>query len=291
MKIEESGETEIIGKIWSKLGRENENEDVHFLDDRDSYLILAMDSINEGIHFLRNWDPAKVGKFLVDINMSDVISKNGEALEMMASFSLPRELEFDWLDSFMEGVFKELERFNVAYAGGDLKEGKYISLTGLIIGKVKKGQELRRRPIYPGSYIYITDKIGKQYQKYLDFIEGKSEGDRIIEVNVSYDKIKRIMGLKPTACMDDSDGPFKSLRILSELNHVRIDLKDNVCESSNFEECYSFGGDYELIFASKTFTTEFPMLGIASQGIGVYDFDGKPIIKRGYEHFIFNRLK
>ncbi len=291
MKIEDSGETEIIKKIWEKLGRENENEDVHFLDNGDSFIILAMDTINEGIHFLRNWDPAKVGKFLVDINMSDIISKNGQALEMMASFGLPKDLEFDWLDSLMEGIFRELERFDVDYAGGDLKESKNISLTGLVIGKVKRGQELRRRPIYPGSYIYITGKIGKQYKKYLDYIEGKSEGEGIIEIDVSYEKIKRILKLEPTACMDDSDGPFKSLRILSELNHVRIDLKENVCINSDYEGCYSFGGDYELIFASRNFTSEFPILGVASAGMGVYDFDGKPVKKQGYEHFIFNRLK
>jgi thiamine-monophosphate kinase len=291
VKIKDLGESKIIEKIWEFLGRENENEDVHFFLQGNKYLLVAMDTLNENIHFRRDWDPFKIGKFLVDINMSDIISKNGLGLQMMASFTFPRDLDYDWVERLTEGIFKELEKFKVTYEGGDMKEGEKISLTGLIIGEVEKGREIRRKGVEPGDYIYITNKIGKQYLEYLKYLNGSSNGEGIIDVDVSYDKLKNIMKYSPKAAMDDSDGPFKSLAILSNLNKVKIKLENNVCIVDDYKNCYSFGGDYELIFSSSIFTKDLPLLARAYEGSGLYDFNNEPIEFPGYEHYAFKKLK
>jgi len=287
VKIGELGESKIIEKIWKRLGRDNENEDVHFIPQGNKYLLMAMDTLNENIHFKRDWSPLKIGKFLVDINMSDIISKNGQGLQMMASFTFPRDLDYQWVEELTEGIFKELEKFKVTYEGGDMKEGERISLTGLIIGEVEMGKEIRRRGMEPGDYIYITNKIGKQYLEYRKYLNGISNGEGIIDVDVSYDKIKNILRYSPKAAMDDSDGPFKSLQILSSLNNVKIKLENNVCETEDYKSCYAFGGDYEIIFASSHFTEEFPLLARAYRGFGLYDSNDEPIDLQGYEHYAF----
>jgi len=66
MKIQDIGERKVIEKIWSFIGRDNEDEDVHFLTSGERYILLAIDTINENFHFERWWDPELIGRFLVE---------------------------------------------------------------------------------------------------------------------------------------------------------------------------------------------------------------------------------
>lgn len=290
MEIGELGERKLIDKIWEFIGEENENEDVHFLDVGKKYILLAMDTINEGFHFEKWWDPTLIGKFLVDINLSDVVSKNGKPLEMMVSFSFPRKLEVNWVKALVKGISDELKRYDMKFSGGDLKESKKISLTGLVIGEVKKGEEFRRSGAREGDYVYISSKIGRNERAIMDYHRGKMEKYReILDILPRIDILKSLKEFKITSCVDNSDGIYKSLSIFSSMSGVKIKIESDVSTDSKSEKeriaLFSIGGDYELIFTSPDELPDFPRVGKVLRGKGVVDLNGSTKIPPGFDHF------
>lgn len=289
MKISELGERELIAEIWRLLGEENEDEDVHFVDLNDYYIILGMDTINENYHFKKDWDPKKIGKFIVDINLSDVVSKNGTGLDFMVSMSFPSHTEKEYVLRLAEGIKEECKRFNLKFSGGDLKESDSISITGLVIGRVDKGKEFRRNGAHPGDYVYITGKIGKNEDAIMKMRKNIESGEKVLDIMPRIVELKEMNKYRITSCIDNSDGIYKSLGLISKLSGVCIRIKENVCEldgdDSIRKECYRLGGDYELIFTSPDKIDDFYFLGTVEEGSGVYDLDNTPVTSSGYDHF------
>ncbi len=290
MKIGRMGERKLIDHIWGLVGGKNEDEDVHFLDNGGKYLLLAMDTINEGFHFERSWNPEQIGKFLVDINLSDIAAKNGIPLELMVSFSFPRDLEETWVSKLVSGMKGEVEKYGLKFSGGDLKEARRISLTGLVIGEVHKGREFRRSGAKPGDYVYISSRIGKQERAIRSYYNGEkgSEGD-ILDITPRLDLRERLSKAGVTSCIDNSDGIYKSLALISRLSGVRIVIENDVTINSKGERerrsLFSLGGDYELIFTSPRRLRGFPVVGRVVEGKGLVDIDGNTHPPEGFDHF------
>lgn len=290
MELKELGERKIIDSIWKIMGEKNEDEDAHFVDQGRKYLLIAMDTINEGFHFEKWWDPERIGKFLVDINLSDIASKNGRPLEMMASFSFPRTLDEKWVRSLVRGIKSELGKYNIRFSGGDLKESKSISLTGLILGDVTKGKEFRRSGAKPGDFVYISSLIGKNERAILEYHAGrKGRQKEILDINPRLDLLESLRKMDITSCIDNSDGIYKSLGLISRLSRVRIRIENDVTEKSkNPGEralLYSIGGDYELLFTSPEKLNSYPLVGRVLKGKGIEDVNGISLDTYGYDHF------
>jgi thiamin-phosphate kinase len=290
VEIKEIGERGLIKEIWDIFGRENEDEDVHFYGSGGKYILLAMDTINEGFHFERWWDPQLIGKFLVDINLSDIASKNGTPKEMMVSMSFPSDLNEEWVSGLVHGMKSELENYRMVFSGGDMKESKKISLTGLVIGEVEKGKEFMRNRAKVGDNVYITRKIGKNERAIYDYYQ-KKEGNyrEIIDITPRLDALNSMRKHIINSCIDNSDGVYKSLSLISSLSKVRIKIIRNVCDRESGEEerkmIYSIGGDYELIFTSPDKIEEFPSLGVVQEGKDVVDINSVSVNTEGFDHF------
>ena len=50
-------------RYWNIIKGINEDEDVHFLDQGRKFLLIAMDTINEGYHFEKWWAPVLIHVF------------------------------------------------------------------------------------------------------------------------------------------------------------------------------------------------------------------------------------
>ncbi len=288
MEIKELGERKVIEEIWKLFGEKNEDEDVHFVDLNDYYILMAMDTINENYHFMKDWDPKKIGRFIVDINLSDIASKNGTPMDFMVSMSFPSNVDNDYVLKLTEGIKEECIRYNLKFSGGDLKESDKITLTGLVIGRVDKGREFRRNGARPGDYVYITGRIGKNEDAIMKMGIDNESRERVLEITPRLDALKRMNTFRITSCIDNSDGIYKSLSLISKLSGVAIRIKENVCEhkdESLRKKCYNLGGDYELIFTSPDKINDYYLLGIVEKGSGVYDIDNTLVTSAGYDHF------
>src|SRR5262245_30452860 len=116
------GEFEIIERYFIRGGRQSDillgiGDDAAVLEARPGRkLVVAMDTIVEGVHFPIDTDAADIGYRALVVNLSDIAAMGAEPAWMTLSLSLPRANE-EWLSGFAAGLFGLADQHGVALAG------------------------------------------------------------------------------------------------------------------------------------------------------------------------------
>ncbi|MDX1516951.1 MAG: thiamine-phosphate kinase, partial [Woeseiaceae bacterium] len=122
-------------------------------------LVTVIDTLVEGTHFPRDFNPADLGYRVVAVNLSDVAAMGAVPRWMTLALSLP-EADHDWLSPFAEGLFTAAHEFDVALVGGDTTVSPERVATVQITAEVEPGKALLRSGARPGDRIYVTGTIG-----------------------------------------------------------------------------------------------------------------------------------
>jgi thiamine-monophosphate kinase len=124
-------------------------------------LVLTVDQMNEGVHFLPGDAPDLIARKLLRRNLSDLAAMGAEPLGYLLTTALPKSVSEDWLRCFAEGLRADQEEFGIKLFGGDSSSSlTQIALTATLIGHVAPGAALRRDGAGPGDGIWVTGTIG-----------------------------------------------------------------------------------------------------------------------------------
>ncbi len=149
----------------------NLRDDVALLPDcaPSHALVTSMDSLVEGVHFLKNSNPERLAQKLLAVNLSDLAAKGATPLCYFLSLALPKTIKDEWLESFCKGLAMMQSRHGIYLAGGDSvsqpQEQQGMTLTVTIIGKTASSSTgsplwLSRVGCRAGDTIYVTGTIG-----------------------------------------------------------------------------------------------------------------------------------
>lgn len=123
--------------------------------------VVSTDTIVEGVHFLPDTDPFRLGQKLLRVNLSDMAAMGARPRYYMLAMTLPPEMPESWLHAFTDGLARDQTTFDVALAGGDSTQtGGPMVLTITIMGEVPAGQALRRNAGRPGDKVLVSGTIG-----------------------------------------------------------------------------------------------------------------------------------
>jgi thiamine-monophosphate kinase len=124
-------------------------------------LVLTVDQMLEGVHFLKADSPELIARKLLRRNLSDLAAMGAVPLGYLLTTALPAGLGEDWLAAFAQGLTQDQEIFNIRLFGGDSSSTLgNISLTATLIGHVAPGAALRRNGAKAGDGIWVTGTIG-----------------------------------------------------------------------------------------------------------------------------------
>jgi thiamine-monophosphate kinase len=287
-------------------------------------LVVTVDAIVEGVHYLPDDPPDLVARKLLRVNLSDLAAMGARPLHYLLATALPAAFGDEWVARFAAGLAEDQARFGVALLGGDsvaTSGPAVLSLTA--IGEVAAGAELRRGGARPGDRIWVSGTIGDAFLG-LRVLRGD---DDLVGLAASFATAliarfqlpeprtnlgPRLTGIAHAMC-DVSDG------LLADLGHI--------CEASSCAATISVaqlplsdaamavlakegvepialatgGDDYELLFTApleasaliEDLATELALkisaIGTIEQGNGVrlVDAGGQPIqfATAGYRHF------
>src|SRR6266705_1370942 len=124
-------------------------------------LVVTVDAIVEGVHYLPEDPPDLVARKLLRVNLSDLAAMGARPLHYLLATALPARLGDDWVARFAEGLATDQAHFGVALLGGDsvaTSGPAVLSLTA--IGEVRAGAEIRRGGARPGDRIWVSGTIG-----------------------------------------------------------------------------------------------------------------------------------
>src|SRR5690242_11974455 len=124
-------------------------------------LVLTVDAMVAGVHFLPDDPPDLVGRKLLRVNLSDLAAKGAAPIGYLMTVSAPKDTPESWFAGFAAGLAQDQVRYGVTLLGGDTTSTPGpISLSLTIIGHVAAGTAIRRSGARPGDDIWVTGTIG-----------------------------------------------------------------------------------------------------------------------------------
>lgn len=124
----------------------------------DHELVVTVDTLVSGVHFLPTVDPERLGHKALAVNLSDLAAMGAEPRWASLALTLP-EADPAWLAAFARGFFRLAERHGVELIGGDTTQGP-LAITVQALGWVPRGAALRRSGARPGDRIYLSGPMG-----------------------------------------------------------------------------------------------------------------------------------
>ena len=281
-------------------------------------LVLACDTLIEGVHFRAEDSPDVVAARALGSNLSDLAAMGAEPVGYLSALSWPREHDDAWRQAFTEALAALQARHDLSLLGGDTTStpGPFcISLT--LIGQVPSGAGLLRSGARPGDVVWVSGVIGDGALG-LAAAQGRAGAPKACRPRYDAPEPRLALGVAlrglASSCIDVSDGLVADCTHLAEASAVAIDLhaadvplshaaSDWVAEGGEggLERLLAGGDDYELVFTvpdgqsaavkalGERLGLPLTRIGQVRDGAGVQVLDGEncPITlsRKGFTHF------
>lgn len=224
-------------------------------------LVLTVDQMIEGIHFLKDDDPSLIARKLLRRNLSDLAAMGAAPLGYLLTTALPVGVPDAWLSSFTDGLRIDQQIYNLGLLGGDSSSANAaISLTATLLGHVACGQALPRNGAKAGDKIFVTGTIGDaalglqaRFGKLSDPTGFLTQRSLLPEPRMGLD----LAGIV-SAAIDVSDGLIQDIAHICRESKVGAVIDANAIPTSpqarllgqDYLEARLTGGDdYELVLA------------------------------------------
>ncbi len=287
-------------------------------------LVLAVDMMVEGRHFLRDADPVTLGHKILAVNLSDMAAMGARPRWALLALALPGE-DDAWLAAVSRGLFALAAEHGVDLVGGDTTRGpRNLCLT--IAGEVPAGAAIPRGGAHAGDDLWVSGTLGDAMLG-LAALEGRTTLDGparaacVARLERPAPRVALGIALRgvASAMLDVSDGLTGDVGHMLEMSRAgavidlaaiprsdALDRKLRGAERVLALQCLLAGGDdYELLFAAPAATRErvaeagrragVPVSRIGriveSAGLTVVDEQGAPLaaLPRAFDHFATGR--
>lgn len=251
--------------------------------------LLKTDAVVEGIHFLPDEDPQRVGWKALCRAISDVAAMGGVPDHALVTLAVRRELELKWARGLYAGLRKAARKFGVAIVGGETSRSPGPAFVNVALtGSVERGRCVLRSGGRAGDLLFVTGTLGGSLAgKHLDFTPRLAEARWLTE------------HFRIRAMMDLSDGLGADLPRLAEASGCLAESEAGAIprhSGCSLEQALNDGEDFELLFAiapgdveelMRAWRRRFPRLRLTQIGQLVAKSKAhKPGgIGHGFDHF------
>lgn len=209
-----------------------------------SWLLLKTDAVIEGVHFLADDEPDRVGWKALCRAISDIAAMGGFPGHAVITLGVPGSTELEWARGLYAGLRRAAKRFGVGIVGGETcrsPAAKFINVS--LTGTVEPSCCVLRSGGKAGDLLYVTGRLGGSLRgKHLDFTPRLVEARWLVENH------------KPAAMMDISDGlgaDLPRLAAASRCAHEVWPMSLPCTPGSTPLNAMNDGEDFELLFAIR----------------------------------------
>ena len=276
-------------------------------------LVVAMDTLNSGVHFPPETAPADIGWKALAVNLSDLAAMGALPAWCTLSLSLP-DADPGFVDGFLDGFLALAAEHDVALIGGDTTRGP-LSVCVAMHGFMEPGMALRRDGARIGDELWISGTAGDAAGALAQWQAGDAI-DPALRARLDRPTPRLSLGRAlrgiATSCIDVSDGLLADLDHVCKASAVGAQVHVDALPASpalrthfDADACRLLqatgGDDYELCFTApaachatvlETAAAHGPVtcIGRILDGAGVSAVDAHGLAWRprvaGYRHFV-----
>lgn len=333
-KITDLGEKKLIKRLLSrsqnprvkslflnKIPIESLSDDAALVDIGENYLVLCSDMLMRSSHFPFEMSFNQIGQKLVSVNVSDLAAMGADALGIIISMGLPKNMLVQEFDELVDGILEACQKYGMALIGGDTNEASELTLNGTCIGTVGKKNVLMRSGALPGDILAVTGDLGLAAAgfKILEHCNLDELTDETIKIGIKHalEPEARIIEGKilsqsghVSSATDISDGLLSELGELIDANETTIGFTvhenwlpiplevfeiANLTDTNPYDLALSYGEDFELLLTIPPAEFESIKAELNLIKIGLVDATGtikmidksgntKVVTPTGYEH-------
>ena len=267
-------------------------DDAAVINYKNKQTVISTDMLVEGVHFDLAYVPLKhLGYKAVTVNLSDIYAMNAIPKQITVSLAMSNRFSVEALEELYQGIIMACDKYKVDIVGGDTttaKSGLVISITA--IGEANADELVYRDGAKDGDLLCVTGDLGGAYVG-LQLLEREKKifmespgvqpdlggNDYILERQLKPEARKdippllKLLGVKPTAMIDISDGLASETLHICTQSEVGCNLYEdkipidpstyNTAREFNLDPtvCALSGGeDYELLFTIDQ--SDFPKI-------------------------------
>lgn len=210
--------------------------------------LLKTDVVVEGMHFLPDTEPERIGRKALARALSDIAAMGGIPEHALVTVLVHRSRPVSLIEGIYRGLNALAKRFCVSVAGGETsalpQDGLVLNIA--LTGRVERGKAVLRSGGHPGDKLYVSGLLGGSFASewHLDF-EPRIELARFLAGSAA----------RPSAMMDLSDGLGTDLPRLAAASRCgfRLDEAALPCRPGcTPSQAIGDGEDYELLMALPT---------------------------------------
>ena len=125
-------------------------------------LVLTLDTLVEGVHFLPDDPPELVAVKALRVNLSDLAAKGATARGYLLALSLADWVDDSWLAAFAKGLAADQKEFGITLFGGDTTATPGpLTLSITAFGTVPEYHMLKRSGAMPGDKVFVSGALGE----------------------------------------------------------------------------------------------------------------------------------
>lgn len=285
----------------------------------ENLLVVATDTMVEGIHFFKDAPAKSVGHKCLAVNLSDFAAMGAEPAWASVAITLP-ESDEAWVKEFSDGLFEIAEYYNVQIIGGDTTQGP-LTISVSLKGFIREDKALLRSGAKSGDWVYVTGQLGDaamtvaHKQGHIDL---EPNFAALSEQKFNYPAARiaagHVLRHAATSAIDISDGLVQDLThilkasgVSAEINIDQLPISPSVsamlAEEKAIELALIGGEDYELLFTVPEEKKAYLEQNATAMGVSFHCIgqirgsdeanvnlvkDGKPYAlpeKQGFQHF------
>lgn len=207
--------------------------------------LLKTDVVVEGVHFLPDTAPERIGRKALARALSDIAAMGGLPEHALVTVLTHPSRPVEQLEGIYRGLNALAQQYGVSVAGGETSS---LPTDGLVLnialtGRVERGRAVLRSGGCPGDKLFVSGQLGGSFASewHLDF-EPRIELARLLLNSAAC----------PAAMMDLSDGLGTDLPRLAAASRCgfRLDAASLPCKPGcTPEQAIGDGEDYELLMA------------------------------------------
>lgn len=297
-------EIDIINKINhifpshdSRINKPFES-DAELLKIGDILLAFNIDEYSREDLFREN-NPFILGSNLTVGALSDILAVGGDPLYFAHSMTICESWSEKYILDFCRGVNSVLNLTGCVFTGGDFGKSDSWRYTASVIGKIEN-TPLMRKGASATEILYLSGEVGRgncEAMLSLQTDNPKFEKYRHDYCNNFILRYKESTLIREyaTSCIDTSDGLYKSLNSIAEINNCGYKIHDipyhefahKIISIAGFPSIMLFlgeSGEYELLFTikaarEKAFLEESAKQGHSFYRIGELTRDKKRVVK------------